>query len=168
MRSLLHSGVSEICVELERRAGELIATPRTLNASPCPRNSLEARIRNARLAHHARRVLSGVQTMQCSFDLHDGLKVAFQISHGDLTAGTSGSDASFVVRVGVDRQFLAGPRDAVLKVFQFGKQTLPKDLEVADILVLVLLCVCLSFHCRNRSHSARLHGASTSQEVKEE
>src|SRR6266404_9415862 len=139
MRSLFHSRVSEICVELERRAGELIATPRTLNASPCPRNSLEAGIRNTRLAHHARRILSGVQAMQCSFDLHDGLKVALQISHDALAVGTPGSDARLVVRVGVDRQFLAGPRDSVLKLFQFGQQTLPKDLEIATILVLVLL-----------------------------
>jgi len=76
--------------------------------------------------------------MQCSFDFHDGLKVALQISHGDLAMGTPGSDARLVVRVAVDRQFLAGPRHAILEVFQFGKQTLPKDLEVADILVLVL------------------------------
>ena len=39
----------------------MIATPRTLNTSPCPRNSLEPGIRNARLAHHACRILSGVQ-----------------------------------------------------------------------------------------------------------
>jgi len=116
----------------------VIATPRTLNTSPCPRNSLEPGIRNARLAHHACRILSGVQAMQCSFDFHDGLKVALQISHGDLAMGTPGSDARLVVRVAVDRQFLAGPRHAILEVFQFGKQTLPKDLEVADILVLVL------------------------------